>query len=303
MLLSAGCALGCLPLVLTGCGEVPPSTGTPSASPSPAFDAAARTTTHDNVVATRKLSAWMLHAVPMPPDARHWHHSPTAHYRHGSIRIGPSDDRFSRTTWWTVPLSRDAFTSWLRTHAPHGLRADPGSEGAVQSSGVWEQDQDFGSPSTMAHTEGWVNFAFLPRGVGLVVRVDTFVGARFARTVVVPEDTSSVTIRRTQRSYRRHAHTHTTVRTVTGPRAVAHLVEMLDHLPGAMTAPFVASCPFYPRQTGYSMTFSTPHGSYVASLPTTSCWPSLMLTHDGTRAGPPLDPGRVFATMADHYLV
>jgi hypothetical protein len=299
-LLLGRCVLGCLLVLgLGGCTETQRAAPSPSPSPSPSPGAAA-TTTRDNVVATRKFSKWLLHAVPLPPSAREWSHSPTSHYRHASVGIGPSDPDFTRTTWWTVSRSREAFGSWL--HAPHGLRADSDSGGSVESSGVWEQDQDFHAPSTTAHTEGWVNFAFMPKGDELVVRVDTFVGARFARTVLVPKDTTSVTIRRTERSLEPHSRPHTTVRTITDTGAVADLVEMVNGLPGAMTTQFVASCPASVTQQSYSMTFATPHGTYVGSLPTTICWPQLTLMHNGAKAGPALDPGRLFTKTADNYL-
>jgi hypothetical protein len=147
-----------------------------------------------------------------------------------------------------------------------------------------------------------VSFAYLPHGEGLVVRVDTFVGARFARTVLVPRDATSVTIRRTERSFTPHAGTHRTVRTVTGPSAVADLVRLVDRLPGAMTVPFVTSCPEMLSVRSYRLVFATPHGSYVASLPTTACWPQVTLRHGGVRAGPPLDPGRRFAPAVEKHL-
>jgi hypothetical protein len=238
----------------------------------------------------------------MPPSARKWGHPPTAHYREASVGIGPSDRSFTRTTWWTVPLSREGFGTWLHAHAPHGLRADSDSGGVVESMGVWERDQDFHARGTTAHTEGWVNFAFMPQGDALVVRVDTFVGARFARTVLVPKDSTFVTIRRTARTLAADSRPHTTVRTITDPKAVADLVGMVDELPGAMTKPVLASCPETVTQQSYTMAFATPHGTFVARLPTTACWPSLTLMRDGAKAGPLLDPGQLFTKAADHYL-
>ena len=143
----------------------------------------------------------------------------------------------------------------------------------------------------------------MAHGDGLVVRVDTFVGARFARTVLVPSDATSVTIRRTVRSFQQHARPpRTSVRTITDATAVADLVGMLNGLPGAMTTPFVASCPAAVSERSYSMNFATPHGSYVATMPTTMCWPQLTLAHDGVKADPPLDPGQHFTKVADKYL-
>jgi hypothetical protein len=147
-----------------------------------------------------------------------------------------------------------------------------------------------------------VSFAFRPRGDGLVVRVDTFTGTRFARTVSVPGDATSVTIRRTVRSARPHPRSRTTVRTITGPSHVADLVGLVNGLPGAMTARVVASCPAALTDRSYALTFSTPSGRYVASLPTSLCWPRLTLRHAGTAAGPPLDPGRRFVRVVDGYL-
>lgn len=259
-------------------------------------------TTHANVVATHRYSAWLLHAVPMPPGAREWSRSPTAHYRHASLGIGPSDPAFTRTTWWTVPLAQRAFVEWLATHAPPGLRRDVGSDGSTEAEGVVEHDVDFLAPSTPAHTGGWVNYAFTARSDTLVVRTDTFVGARFARTVLVPDNVTAVTIRRYVRSFDRPSRPRTTLRTVTGRGAVAHLVAMVNGLPGAMTTPFVAPCPAARVGRSYTMTFATPQGSYVASLPTTTCWPELALSHDGDEASPPLDPGRRFVEVADRYL-
>lgn len=275
-------------------GPGPPSSSRSTGSPAP--------TTHDNVVATRRFSRWLLHAVPMPPNAREWDHSPTLWYRQASLGIGPSDPTFTRTTWWTVQLTRAAFGSWLRTHTPPGLKADPHSASSAGPGGGWEEDQEFHAAGTHTHTEGWVNVAFMPCADGLAVRVDTFVGARFARTVLVPRSTTAVEIRRTERSIAGTPGTHITVRTVTDPHVVAHLVGTVDGLPGAMTARVVAPCPDITTLRTYSMTFTTSKGTYVALLPTTMCWPRLRLAHNGADAGPPLDPGRVFADTADSYL-
>lgn len=260
------------------------------------------TTTHDNIVATRRFSAWLLHVVPMPRQAREWRRPPTPEVRHPGIWLGPSDPAFTRTTWWTVPVSREAFETRLRAHARPGLRAESDAGESIESDGSWEKDLDFFAPGTTAHTDGWLNFGFRSYGDGLVVRVDTFVGARFARTVLVPTDTTSVTIRRIEQSVRPHSGPHRKVRTLTAPAAVAHLVDMVNRLPGAQTAPFDASCPAARSQRRYSMTFVTPEGAYVASLPTTTCWPRLTLTHDGAKAGSPLDPGRRFVTAAERHL-
>jgi hypothetical protein len=56
-------------------------------------------------------------------------------------------------------------------------------------------------------------------------------------------------------------------------------------------------------ETSYTLTFATPHGSFVASLLSTSCLPQLTLQHDGAALGPPLEPEPQFASTVDRYLV
>lgn len=303
--------LGCvLVLASAGCSAAPRAADRPAvssapsapATPSPPAPSRATVSTEDNVRATRAFSAWLLHAVPMPPGAQEWHRSPSAHFRRGSVGIGPSDRRFTRTTWWTVPLPAASFRAWLRSHAPRGLRAESDSGGSVESTGVWEEDQAFHAPSTSAHTRGWVNVAFMPDGDRLVARVDTFVGARFARTVWVPEDAVSVTLRRTVRSTGPRPRPHVSVRTVTGRDAVARLVHLVNDLPGAMTAPFVASCPVRMTDTSYTLVFATSEGTYVASLASSGCWPQVRLLRDGVVVGPPLEPGSLFTRTVDAHL-
>jgi hypothetical protein len=238
----------------------------------------------------------------MPPGAREWHHSPTAHYRRGSVGIGPSDRRFTRTTWWTVPLPSASFRAWLRSHTPRGLRAESDSGGSVESTGVWEEDQALHAPSTSAHTMGWVNYAFTAYGDGLVVRVDTFTGARFARSVWVPQDATSVRIERIVRSTGARPRPRVAVRTLTDPDAVARLVDLVNTVPGAMTSPFVASCPVSMTERSYSLTFTSPQGTYVASLPSSGCWPQVRLLRDGVVVGPPVEPGSLFTRTVDAYL-
>ena len=65
---------------------------------------------------------------------------------------------------------------------------------------------------------------------------------------------------------------------------------------------FVASCPVAMTEKSYSLTFTTPHGSFVASLPSTNCWPRITLQRDGAAAGPPLEPDRRFTRTLDRYL-
>ncbi|MBW8751641.1 MAG: hypothetical protein JF565_09490 [Propionibacteriales bacterium] len=147
-----------------------------------------------------------------------------------------------------------------------------------------------------------MNFAFTADGDRLVVRVDTFTGARFARTVLVPDDAISVTIVRTETSLRPNVEPRSIVRTVTDARAITSLVKLVDGLPGAMTTEIVTSCPASLEERSYRLTFATPNSAYVAWLPTTMCWPSVSLRHNGTKAGPPLDPGRHFTKVVDRYL-
>jgi hypothetical protein len=92
------------------------------------------------------------------------------------------------------------------------------------------------------------------------------------------------------------------VRTLTDPDVVARLVDLVNTLPGAMTSPFVASCPVSMTERSYSLTFTSPQGSFVASLPSVNCWPRITLQHDGAAFGPPLEPGPLFTRTVDAYL-
>jgi hypothetical protein len=77
---------------------------------------------------------------------------------------------------------------------------------------------------------------------------------------------------------------------------------MVNALPGSMTSDFVASCPASIDERSYSMSFAGPDGTYVASLPTTTCWPQLTLSKDGVVTAPTLDPGQQFVRSADRHL-
>lgn len=297
---------GALVVSIGGCRADPAQSGGPSpltprqSTPGAASAPAHVATTQENVVATRKFAGWLLHAVPMPAKAREWKHSPNGHFRRQSLWLGNSDPALARTTWWTVPLSAPDFASWLRQHAPEGLTAEDGG-GSLKTAGVWERDLDFYSPSTAAHALGQVNFAYMTFEDGVVVRVDTFAAARFARTTMVPDDVTAVKIEHTSTSYRPRSKPHTTTRTITDRRAIDSLVRMVNALPGTTTVPFYSHCRARPVEN-YGMTFVAPKGTYVAELDASGCRSTVALTRDGQEAGPALDPGSAFTRAADHYL-
>lgn len=293
-------AAGLLLLGLAACmGEsdqsgAPTPTGSVSMGPAPP-------STEEDVAATRKHAEWLLHAVPMPPGAREWKHSPTAHFRDQSLGIGPSDAAFHQVTWWTTPVTSGAFETWLREHAPRSLRGSVEDSSAATSRGVFEHDITFHSASTLAHTRGYVNLAFTSYGGGVAVRVDTFVGARFGRTAFVPTDARAVTVeRRTQPAGSRTSRGVALV--VDKAAEVARLIALVNRQPGAMTVPFIHGCPRMLVDTTYTLTFATPDGEWVATHEAQGCDPELMLTHDGTQAGPALEPQPGFTKALDRLL-
>jgi hypothetical protein len=280
-------------------GDASPSDRSSATVPGPTT--AQVPSTQENKVATRKFAGWLLHAVPMPAKAHEWKHSPNSHFRKQSLWIGPSDNAFARTTWWTVPLSSAEFEAWLRKHAPKDLTGEEGGSGIVQSTGVWEHDYDFTGTSTAAHSAGVVNFAYMPDGGGVAVRVDTFTAARFARTVLVPDDVTSVTIEHTSTSFKPKAKPHTATRTITDPTGIADLVEMVNGLPGELTVPTYFHCPMMPGVNSYRLTFTAPAGTFVADLEI-GCGSTVNLTRDGAKTAPHLDPGQAFVPTIRRYL-
>lgn len=108
---------------------------------SPTLDPGPRTT-EENIEVTHEQSAWLLHAVPMPPGSRELTESPTKHYRRQQVVSGPSDPEFGRTTWWTVKLSADQFADWLSSHQPDGLRLVPDEDGGTLEGGEASETTD-----------------------------------------------------------------------------------------------------------------------------------------------------------------
>ena len=282
-----------------------PSTTSQAAAPSSVATTPTGATTRDNVRATRARSRWMLHAVPMPRGSREWSRSPEPAFRQRTFGVGPADQRFTRSTWWTVPVSEPEFETWLSTHVPTGLTFRPDDGGAYSvDDGRMAQQDDLNAAGSSAYTPGFLVFSSLPYGDGLAVRVDTFIGARFARTTFVPKDTSAVRITRIKGSTtgtRPRVPTRRTTLEVTDRAGIADLVAAVNRLPGSMTVPFVASCPAILVQTRYAVSFTTPRGTHRLSFDGGPCWPQARLFENGTRTRPTLEPGDLASTL-DRYL-
>lgn len=278
-----------------------PSTSSPPAS-SPPTTAPSGGTTRDNISATRAQSAWMLHAVPMPDGSREWRTSPEPAFREQTMSMGPSDARFTRTTWWTVPMSIAEFTSWLRSHVPEGFAGPPTDGGAYSvGEGRMAQVEELDTAGSNAYTGGSLAFSLLPYEGGLVARVDTFISPRFARTVFVPEDTSEVRIGRTvSHPYAAKPHTRRATVMLTEPADVSELVGEVNALPGSSTASS-GSCPLTTTKVDYRVSFPTSAGTFALRFEGGPCWPQVTLLHDGNKVGPTLDPGDLAATL-DGYL-
>jgi hypothetical protein len=279
-----------------------PSPSLPADTTSPTLDPDPRTT-EENIEATHEQSAWLLHAVPMPPGSEELTESPTRYFRQSHLVSGPSDPEFTRTTWWTVQVSADEFADWLSTHQPNGLRLVPDEDGGTLYGGEASETRLLAMDGTDAWTRAVVAFSFMAFETELAVRVDTFIGARFARTTFLPEDVTAVSLLRAKRpaigddrndaSYRRV--------TLTDSMSINDLVSRVNELPGSMTEAFVSPCPVMLNEIAYRLRFVSAEGTYRLRLQL-GCWAQATLIVDGEETVPTLDPGADFARALDRYL-
>lgn len=275
----------------------------PSSATSPTPPPQETATTQDNIEATRAMSAWLLHAVPMPPGSHELSSSPTALYRRPPIGAGPADSAFTDTTWWTVPLGAAGFEQWLTEHHPTELRLDPDEGATTIADGQRSDNRVFEVDGSAAWTPAFLAIDAMPYGDGLAVRVDTFIAARFARTAFVPGDVTAVSVLRTVRPAGGSdcCSTDHLSHRVTDAAGIADLVDLVNALPGSMTGTFVSSCPAMLSETAYRLRFSSPEGDYRLRL-RTGCWAQATLVVDGSATQPTLDPGTHFMRALDRYL-
>jgi hypothetical protein len=208
----------------------------------------------------------------------------------------PSDTTLRLTTWWTVPLSGNEFVSWVDAHVPDGLHVDPngGRSGDVSSFMI-------SGDGTAAYTTPAVAVNFLAEGETTAVRLDTFIGARFARDTFVPGSTTEATIRRTRHFGDDRTDTEAS-RHVSDRDRVTELVAMANELPGVATAECVHSCPPTIEEGTYLVRFVGPEGEFEVSATDNACVPGATLRRNGSRVEPALDPDRSFFTRLDRSL-
>lgn len=278
--------------------EPAPPAESPTTSPIPPDPRDA--TTEDNIAAARAQAAWMLHAVPMPPGSEEWSGSPNEHYREATLGVGPADSELRQTTWWTVPIPGGELRPWFADHQPAGLRLQPDEDGGV-ARGVREENAIFEADGNDSWTPAYVVFSYVPEGDEIVVRVDTFIGARFARTSFVPEDTTKATLVRTVRSNYGPRGAYPASATITDPDQISALVDQVNALPGSMTGEFVHSCPVFPNEISYRLMFESPEQTSEVRLQL-GCWPQVTLAVNGEATRPTLDPGDDFAEELNRYL-
>lgn len=280
--------------------EPAPPVASPTTSPTPPDPRDA--TTEDNIAAARAQAAWMLHAVPMPPGSQEWSESPNDHFRQVTLGVGPADSELRRTTWWTVPLPVQELRPWFADHQPDGLRLQRDEDGGV-ARGVREENAIFEADGTDAWSPAFVVFSYVPDGDEIAVRVDTFIGARFARTEYLAEDAIKVTVVRTEKQNfgPRGGYPEPVSSTVTDPDQISALVDLVNALPGSMTGESVHSCPAFPSEISYRLTFESPAQTSVVRFQL-GCWPQVTLAVNGEATRPTLDPGEGFAEELDRYL-
>jgi hypothetical protein len=273
----------------------PPPLATGSTTAPPGSDSTADTTA-DNLAATRAMSAWLLHAIPMPDGAVESDRSPAPVIGEPGLGMCPSDRALRLTTWWTVPLAEGDFLDWVAAHLPAGLHIDDGTgrSGTVLSFSV-------SGSGTAAYTTPTIALDYVDLDGQTAVRIDTFISARFGRDIFVPGSTSDVTLRLTRHEAGR-PHGHTTSRHLTAPGAVARLVASANGVPGASTAECVHSCPPFLEKRDYTLRFVGPGDSYALRATDFGCGSGARLDHDGTRVAPVLDPPPAFFRQLDRLL-
>lgn len=272
-------------------GQAPPDSA-PVTSTIPAGTAA-------NLATASRLSASLLHALPMPPGSVESDRSPTKLVDTPWWR--PTHPGLAHKTWWTVPMTKTEFETWLREHPPAGLRAD-GPSGASSVTGAWVYDREFDGAGTTAYGPPALDVAYLPQGDHLVVRVSTYVGARHARTTFVPDNTNGVEIRLVTTTTDARQRKTTTATTVTDRTAVDRLVRRFNDLPGTSVEPVTHACASVPLTKAYTLRFIGPGGEYTVTGEQDNCYDQLDLRHNGRNIGPAVDADDAFFKAADALL-
>lgn len=250
-----------------------------------------------NLATASRLSASLLHALPMPPGSTKLDRSPA------EALDGPwfksAHRGLAHQSWWTVPMTSAEFEGWLRSHPPRGLTL--GASGTSGVAGALVEDREFDGPGTAAYTGRALDVSYLPHGDRLAVRISTYVNARYARTVLVPASTRSVAIRLVTTTTDARQRRTTTTATVTEPTEVGRLVGRFNALPGTGVDRFAHSCPAVLLAKDYTLEFRGPDGDYTVTG-SDECDRQLDLRRNDTPTAPAIDADDSFFRAADAEL-
>ena len=221
----------------------------------------------------------------MPEDAVRLAGEPSA-WPESSMSIGPSDWTLTRTAWWSVPLTDEQVAAFLTDHAPNGMRRP---EGVVTPA------------DPAAYTGPTVLVQFKQVGDHSVLRVDTFLGARYA----VPDElrvtgrVTSVDIDRVGPGDLNRVGDGGPLPTVrlTSPDDAAQidrLVGAFNGLYGSLTTGYAMSCPMIPDPPKYTVTFvgTASDGAIHTTVAKVApiCFGQLSVSVDGTLMQITLNP-------------
>lgn len=263
-----------------------------------------------NRAAAAAESARVVGLVPVPPGATRLAAAPDSWSGPSQITLGPSENRLTRTAWWTVPVGANAMQHVLLSQTPVGMRREGGVGGG--SDGIRfvtygqtapaAPDAYFGvsllvqwSPTRTEHGE-------------LLVRADTFTAARAVRN---PRSTITGTVRAVdirqiraidngQSRRMRPVHLEQSADVA----LIEHLVRAVNQLPASTRPVPVASCPAPPRPTPrLDLTFHTgANGADEVTMKLVDwCFGQVQSAVNGHEIRPTLDPGRLVTTV-NHLL-
>ncbi|GAB3774522.1 hypothetical protein FB382_003770 [Nocardioides ginsengisegetis] len=280
-----------------------PAGQAPSSSPTVGSGDIPQGTTEENRRRAVAASEATLAAFSPPEGSARLEGQPEG-WPAGGMTLGASDLGLSRTAWWSVPMSKAEVVAYLSDHSPAGMLnrsgvSDPSGGGIASTS--YETTT---SPDPAAFTAPLLLVQFMQMGDRTVLRVDTFLAARYAvpDEARIPPDVSVIRIDRVAPLSTRGgqggdpypAPVRLTRPADTG--LMDDLVAGFNALYGSITASGYVGCPApslpLARDTVTFQTAdtnATPH-TIVAELEP-DCRGQVRVSLDGTQLPVTLDPG------------
>jgi hypothetical protein len=295
--LAAAAAVGAVVAISTL--AVTSQTGTapsaPNLSPTTPSTASAGHSYAVNRADAEAESLRIVELVPLPADAVRLAALPTGWPHHYGMSLGPSDRTLTKTSWWRVPATANAFSAFLLAHTPPSMTREEGIGGGADGiHDITYIEQPAPKPEAFVAVSLLVQWRQV--GQHTLVRADTFTAARAVRTgasyvegKVTEVDVRQVLPGRGQQTG--------------GPLPTVHLIGAADHdaitrlvrtvnkLPASIRPAPSGSCP-YPGNPAPSdtITFHTTAGTIRMHFEAW-CWGQVQVSRDGVPVSPTLDPG------------